>query len=345
MKKFFNILLYFTCATMLLTGTIHPMDHDQQPMKTDQDDVSSVSPELFIPELLQLNPWIRRALMCRSMIASFCRYFKAEDEYADNYPQVSPLHSQPLPTFVGQAPASAAQASSSAPEPKPQSKPVVKTPSSTQGIGAQPQPQSHSPFPAQAPSSAQGLQPQPLPVFGAKTSSSAPEPKSSSSQPVPDDASIKKHYECDRQMLEDSFEEASQKAKNLVHLLNNQSLYMIESRMRLLYGEPGVGKSTLARAIAYKAGWRIACICGRQIRGEHRGTTSIKLQQKLQEIVAKGENTIIIIDEMNRLFEEYNNSNFDTGDTAEDFWTFLDSQVNNQQLFIIRLLLKPFRSP
>jgi len=270
-KNFLSFLLAVSTVTFA-------MDNGQQSMRTAQENVSLSAQKLVTPELLLRKPWVRRLLVCVSMIANLCRYHESEDEYEVNHPELIQSRPTPLPASVV---------------------------------------------------------PIPAPVYG-PTLQSMPCPARFNPASL-DDASIKRYYERDRQMLEDTFADADtpQEAKNLVHMLNNQSLYMIASRLRLLYGEPGVGKSTLARTIAFKAGWHIACICGRQIRGEHRGGTSIRLQQKLEEIVAKGQNTVIIIDEMNRLFEEYNNSNFDTGDTAEDFCTFLDSQEDNRQLFII----------
>ena len=264
------------CAALvavLSVGSSCSMDHCHNAVKTSQSSTSTLSQKFITPEYLLRKPWIRQVLICASMIANFCRYYEADNEYDIQYPDQNQFQPKQLPVFTTQSH-------------------VMQIPRSV--------PQAISLNPATL-----------------------------------DDISIKKYYERDKQTLEDAFAQAKKKKKNLVHVLNNQSLYKVVSRIRLMYGEPGVGKSTLARAIAYKAGWYVACICGRQIRGEHRGSTSIKLQQKLESIVAQHKNTVIIIDEMNRLFEEYNNSNFDTGDTAEDFWTFLDSQEDNQQLYII----------
>lgn len=150
-----------------------------------------------------------------------------------------------------------------------------------------------------------------------------------------DDASIEQYYGKSKLILEDSFAKAPQKARNVVSILKHPELHAEVARMRLLYGGSGAGKSTLARAIAYTAGWFIEVIYGSDVRGEHRGSTSIKLQQNLKSIIAQQRNTIIIIEEMNRFFENYNDSRYDTGDTAEDFWTFLDRHSKNPQLFII----------
>ncbi len=150
-----------------------------------------------------------------------------------------------------------------------------------------------------------------------------------------DDASIEQYYGKSKLILEDSFAKAPQKARNVVNILNHPELHAEVTGMRLLYGGSGAGKSTLARAIAYTAGWFIEVIYGADVRGEHRGSTSIKLQRNLKSIIAQRRNTIIIIEEMNRFFENYNDSRYDTGDTAEDFWTFLDRHSKNPRLFII----------
>ncbi len=150
--------------------------------------------------------------------------------------------------------------------------------------------------------------------------------------PPSDTEGIEQHYRDSKKRLENAFSHAPQKAKDLLDMIKFPDLYREKVRIMVLYGPPGVAKSTLARAIAYKAGWFLELITGRQIRAKYRGETSINLQRKLESVAHKKQNTIIVIDEINRLFEQYNSSRHDTGDTAEDFWTFLDDQRKNKHL-------------
>src|SRR5579872_2550278 len=153
--------------------------------------------------------------------------------------------------------------------------------------------------------------------------------------PGTDDEFILNHYQEPRARLESALANAPIEAMDLLDMLKYPSLYSHKVRFAVLYGPPGIAKSTLAKAIVWKAGWFLELIVGRQVRAEHRGGASIKLQNKFAEIIVSKRDTVIVIDEINRFFENYNSTKYDTGDTAEDFWTFLDEQKRNTHLYII----------
>src|SRR5579872_207777 len=153
--------------------------------------------------------------------------------------------------------------------------------------------------------------------------------------PGTDDEFILNHYQEPRARLESALANAPIEAMDLLDMLKYPSLYSHKVRFAVLYGPPGIAKSTLAKAITWKAGWFLELIVGRQVRAEHRGGASIKLQSRFAEIIASKRDTVIVIDEINRFFENYNSTKYDTGDTAEDFWTFLDEQKRNTHLYII----------
>jgi hypothetical protein len=189
--------------------------------------------------------------------------------------------------------------------------------------------------PVSAPTSSAMPGPVDISMAQPPAASSVPEQAPNPETPGTDDEFILNHYQEPRSRLESALTNAPIEAMDLLDMLKYPALYSHKVRFAVLYGPPGIAKSTLAKAIAWKAGWFLELIVGRQVRAEHRGGASIKLQKKFEDIVAKKINTVIVIDEINRLFENYNSTKYDTGDTAEDFWTFLDSQRRNTHLYII----------
>jgi AAA+ superfamily predicted ATPase len=123
-------------------------------------------------------------------------------------------------------------------------------------------------------------------------------------------------------------------------------------RYAIFFGEPGSGKTTTAKAIGHKMskkGWNYKIISSAKFLGENRNQTAIYLQKELEAIVASGKPTIIIIDELNNLLENADSKHHDTDTTSSALWTFLDSQHNNKNFFLIGTmnriskLPKPFK--
>lgn len=297
MPKLFRSLICAALIATLLVSTACPMNHPKS-STTSQEDAGAVLRRPITPEYFLRKSWIRRLLVCASMIANFCRYCEADDAYDDiHYPATtSLLVPKPFPLFVTQT----------------HSTQMLSSPaSSTIAVPVA----SHVPMalPVSVPASA--------PVV--------------STTPGTDEEFILDHYQEPKARLENALANAPIRAMDILDILKFPTLYNHKARLAVLYGPPGIAKSTLAKAIAYKAGWFLELITGKQVRAKRRGGASIKLQKKFEAIVAKNRNTVIVIDEINRFFENYNSTKYDTGDTAEDFWTFLDDQRRNKSLYII----------
>lgn len=155
--------------------------------------------------------------------------------------------------------------------------------------------------------------------------------------------------------MEMVFESSPKDAQNIVKHLEDPNYYNGYKNYRSAYfvGEPGCGKTTMAKAIAYKMakkGWKHKIISSTQLLRSNRNSTSIQLEKELEEAAASTNPTLIIIDELNRLLEHTDSKHHDTDSTATALWTFLDRESENENIFLIGTmnridkLPKPFKS-
>lgn len=146
--------------------------------------------------------------------------------------------------------------------------------------------------------------------------------------------------EDDIEEMEFVFASSPQEAQCIVNHLKDPNYFSGVKNYRSIFfiGEPGTGKSIMAKAIAYKMmqeGWEYKFIPSTSLLGEYRNQTSIKLQKELQEIETSNKPTILVIDELNQLLENSNSKHHDTDTTSKALWIFLDKQKNNEKFFLI----------
>jgi len=150
------------------------------------------------------------------------------------------------------------------------------------------------------------------------------------------------------------FKHSPTRAKNIVKRLTNPNFSTNYSCSSFFIGVPGSGKTSLAKAIAYKlqkkAQWENQFISSSEILGEHRNETAIQLNKILKTISASPKKQILIIDELNQLLEHSSSKNHDTDATSKTLWSFLDRQNKNRNFFFIGTmnsaenLPQPFKS-
>lgn len=154
--------------------------------------------------------------------------------------------------------------------------------------------------------------------------------------------------------MEMVLEHAPIRAQNIIKCLNNPHFSTNYSCASFFVGIPGSGKTTFAKAIAYKmqqiAQWENQFITSSSVLGEHRNKTAIQLCKIFEEITLSPNPQILIIDELNQLLEHSNSEHHDTDSTSKAIWSFLDKQSKNRKFFFIGImnaadkLPQPFKS-
>lgn len=103
----------------------------------------------------------------------------------------------------------------------------------------------------------------------------------------------------------------------------------------LLVGEPGTGKTTLARVIAHILGYKVFYVAASEIMGSKRNLAAVRLRDFLHSMMKDQERKVIILDEINKLFEHFENDHYDDDATCMAFWLALDLIEKNYDHVII----------
>ena len=145
----------------------------------------------------------------------------------------------------------------------------------------------------------------------------------------------------DIEEMEFIFKSSPIEAREIVDHLQDPTYFIgnKDYRSSFFVGEPGTGKTMMAKAIAYKMakekGWEYKFVSSTSFLGEYRNQTAIHLQKELETIEKSKKPTIIIIDELHRLLENTNSKHHDTDSNVTALWTFLDKQKDNENFFLI----------
>lgn len=138
-------------------------------------------------------------------------------------------------------------------------------------------------------------------------------------------------------VLKSAYERAPRRAHRIVESLSGRDWPgRYPFNYAIFDGEPGVGKSTLALAIAYELKWDVQKFGTNDfMKIESRNGTSVIFNQMMSQFEDSDEKTVIILDEINHLLMNYNSKHHDTDASAMSLWLFLDNIRNKKNLFLI----------
>ena len=146
----------------------------------------------------------------------------------------------------------------------------------------------------------------------------------------------KESYSCNGYTWEemmDSYNGAPDKAQMVAeHLKQSRDPVL---RAAFFVGPPGTGKTTTALAIPHLAHWYFDPINAGDILSRYRNETKDRLALHFKRALNSGKKVVVIIDEINRLLENFKSKKHDSDATASFIWTFLDSQRRNDRFFLI----------
>lgn len=145
------------------------------------------------------------------------------------------------------------------------------------------------------------------------------------------------------QEMVDAYENAPFRAKVIVdHLKKNINPTW---RASFFIGPQGVGKTTTAIAIPHFANWHIHPISAAELMASYRNRTKEALAREFELALSKKRKVVIVIDEINELFEYFDSESHDASATSKYFWGFLDKEKRNSNLFIIGTMNRENKLP
>lgn len=148
------------------------------------------------------------------------------------------------------------------------------------------------------------------------------------------------------QMMQ-AYEAASWEVKHIVEHLNNPDLCNDDDYRAVIFkGPPGSGKTTTAKAIAHVANWYCKFITSSELEGIHRNETSKNLITMLNAVINDfRRKTVVVIDEAEEFFEDFESDKFDTKATGTAFRILFDKLAGNRNIFLICTMNRDTKIP
>lgn len=140
--------------------------------------------------------------------------------------------------------------------------------------------------------------------------------------------------------MEQVFNDAPPRAQQIInHLEDKDFLDDGAYRAAIFWGPPGTGKTTTALAIAYKMfitkQWKCRFFSAGELARKDRNATAMALCKLFKEIETDTEPNILILDEMNELFEHPESEHRDTSMNSKVFTKFFNGRQGKHYFFCI----------
>ena len=143
-------------------------------------------------------------------------------------------------------------------------------------------------------------------------------------------------YQTQIMLFQEVLESAPLIIKNIVASLNRDGKFRNAMPQRLLLvGPPGVGKTTLAKAIAFASNRTVLSIDAPFVANEYKNSGAQNLMHIFQDVLSSGQPTVIIIDEFTCLTDRHKDPHNPEVNIAEALWLCLDACKNNPEILII----------
>lgn len=103
----------------------------------------------------------------------------------------------------------------------------------------------------------------------------------------------------------------------------------------LLVGKPGTGKTTLAKAIAYKCGYDYYVVEAPFLLNEYKNSGPQNLLREIYPLLTAGRPVVVILDELTELTDRYKKENDSDATVAAALWVLLDSCAQFDNVFFV----------
>ncbi len=109
----------------------------------------------------------------------------------------------------------------------------------------------------------------------------------------------------------------------------------------LLTGDTGIGKSLLAKAVAFETGYVFLHILLGDILRSHRNETGLLLYKIVEKAQEQFEKVVIVVDDIDILLRAYNNKHHDSDFTTHVLCKILEKNSNNSNFLFIGTAFNP----
>ncbi len=150
--------------------------------------------------------------------------------------------------------------------------------------------------------------------------------------------------------MEMVFSSSPEHAQEIVKYLQDPNYFPCDINYSAAYfvGNANPEKIITAKAIAYKMaqkGWKSEFISSDFFSRKYRNQTAIELRDELKRIESSNQPTIVIIEDLNKLFENGYRQYDDAEMTGSVLSAFLDKNIRNKNIFLISTMNRANKLP